>query len=125
MNSLAWARPEALKLLDGFVLPGNFVRLHVVRQKSNPHFWQLIKRFGERAPAPLLINTSFNLFGEPLVVKPRDAVRSYFCSGVDALIIDMFLLSKSAVNRVAVPARAPEVVHRADSTASPAFGQSN
>jgi len=106
MNSLAWARPEARKVLDGFVLPGNLVRLHVVRQKSNPHFWQLIKRFGERAPAPLLINTSFNLFGEPLVVKPRDAVRSYFCSGVDALMIDMFLLSKSAVNRVAVSARA-------------------
>jgi carbamoyltransferase len=106
MNSLAWARPEAREVLDGFVLPGNLVRLHVVRQKSNPHFWQLIKRFGESAPAPLLINTSFNLFGEPLVVKPRDAVRSYFCSGVDALMIDMFLLSKSAVNRVAVSAKA-------------------
>ncbi len=37
------------------------------------------------APAPMLVNTSFNLFGEPLVVSPRDAVRSYFCSGVDAL----------------------------------------
>jgi carbamoyltransferase len=125
MNSLAWARPEARTLLDGFVLPGNFVRLHVVRQKSNPHFWQLIKRFGERAPAPLLINTSFNLFGEPLVVKPRDAVRSYFCSGVDALMIDMFLLSKSAVNRIAAPVRASEIPHRADSTVSPAVGQSN
>ena len=43
--------------------------------------WQLLKLFGNEAPAPLLVNTSFNLFGEPLVVKPRDAVRSYFCSG--------------------------------------------
>jgi len=106
MNSLAWVRPEGRKLLDGFVLPGNLVRLHVVRQKANPQFWQLIKRFGERAPAPLLVNTSFNLFGEPLVVGPRDAVRSYFCSGVDALMIDMFLLSKSAVNRASVTTRA-------------------
>lgn len=106
MNSLAWVRPEARKLLDGFVLPGNLVRLHVVRQNSNPQFWQLIKRFGERAPAPLLVNTSFNLFGEPLVVKPRDAVRSYFCSGVDALMIDMFLLSKSAVNNASIATRA-------------------
>lgn len=104
MNSLAWVRPEARQLLDGFVLPGNFVRLHVVQQKSNPQFWQLIKRFGERAPAPFLVNTSFNLFGEPLVVKPRDAVRSYFCSGVDALMIDMFLLSKSGVNSATVAA---------------------
>ena len=45
--------------------------------------------------APLLFNTSFNLFGEPLVVKPRDAVRSYFCSGIDALVIDNFVLSKT------------------------------
>jgi carbamoyltransferase len=82
------------------------VRLHVVRQKSNPQFWRLIKRFGEHAPAPLLVNTSFNLFGEPLVVKPRDAVRSYFCSGVDALMIDLFLLSKYAVNQAYVSTRA-------------------
>jgi carbamoyltransferase len=102
MNSLAWVRSEGRKLLDGFVLPGNLARLHVVRQSSNPQFWRLIKRFGERAPAPILVNTSFNLFGEPLVVKPRDAVRSYFCSGVDALMIDMFLLSKSALNHTAV-----------------------
>jgi carbamoyltransferase len=46
------------------------------------------------------VNTSFNLFGEPLVVKPRDAVRSYFCSGIDALIIDNFVLSKSTIQTV-------------------------
>jgi carbamoyltransferase len=72
------------------------VRLHVVRRQSNPLFWRLLKRFGEQAPAPLLVNTSFNLFGEPLVVKSRDAVRSYFCSGIDALMIDNFLLSKTS-----------------------------
>jgi carbamoyltransferase len=125
MNSLAWARPEARELLDGFVLPGNLVRLHVVRQKSNPQFWQLIKRFGERAPAPLLINTSFNLFGEPLVVKPRDAVRSYFCSGVDALMMDMFLLSKSAVNRVAVSASVLKLPTGVDSTVVRPSAKSN
>ena len=52
-------------------------------------------RFGQFAPAPMLVNTSFNLFGEPLVVSPRDAVRSYFCSGVDALIIGSFSLTKT------------------------------
>ena len=54
-----------------------------------------LKRFGENAPAPVLVNTSFNLFGEPLVITPRDAVRSYFCSGADALLAGNFLLSKS------------------------------
>ena len=96
MSSLALVRPGSNALPEGFVLPGNLVRLHVVQQQSNPVLWWLLKRFGETAPAPLLVNTSFNLFGEPLVVKPRDAVRSYFCSGMDALVIDNFVLSKTA-----------------------------
>jgi hypothetical protein len=51
--------------------------------------------FGERSPAPFLINASFiNLFDEPLVNSPRDAVRSFYSSGVDALVIDGFMLAK-------------------------------
>ena len=95
MNSLARIKPGVNVLPDGFVLPGNLVRLQVVQQQANPLLWRLLKRVGEQAPAPLLVNTSFNLFGEPLVVKPRDAVRSYFCSGLDALVIDNFILSKT------------------------------
>jgi carbamoyltransferase len=81
-------------LPPGFLLPDNLVRLHVVRAADNPLFWKLLNRAGENAPAPLLVNTSFNLFGEPLVVTPRDAVRSYFCSGADALLAGNFLLEK-------------------------------
>jgi carbamoyltransferase len=105
MNSLATAR-HANVLPEGFLLPGNLVRLPVVRQQSNPLFWRLLKRFGEQAPAPMLVNTSFNLFGEPLVVKPRDAMRSYFCSGIDALVVDNFVLSKAATNHVLAATRA-------------------
>jgi carbamoyltransferase len=81
-------------LPPGFLLPGNLVRLQVVRSADNPLFWKLLNRAGENAPAPMLVNTSFNLFGEPLVVTPRDAVRSYFCSGADALVAGSFLLEK-------------------------------
>ncbi len=94
MTSLAYARPTEDETLRGFFLPGNRVRLQVVTRQSNPLFWRLLKRFGEQAPAPILVNTSFNLFGEPLVVSPRDAVRSFYCSGIDALMIDNFLLKK-------------------------------
>ncbi len=96
MSSLARVKPGSNVLPEGFALPGNLVRLQVVQRQSNPTLWRLLKRFGEEAPAPLLVNTSFNLFGEPLVVKPRDAVRSYFCSGMDALVIENFVLSKTA-----------------------------
>lgn len=105
MNSLGTVCSENNVLPDGFALPGNRVRLHVVQQKANPLFWRLLKRFGEVAPAPMLINTSFNLAGEPLVSKPQDAFRSYFCSGVDALVIENFVLSKHSVaslNKVSV-----------------------
>jgi carbamoyltransferase len=95
MASMGFVKPEARELLKDFILPGNLVRLHVVERTANPLFWQLLKQSGENAPAPLLVNTSFNLFGEPLVITPRDAVRSYFCSGTDALVIGNFILAKS------------------------------
>ncbi len=95
MASLAHVKPEAQAMLEGFVLPGNRVRLHAVDRETNPLLWRLLKKFGERAQAPLLVNTSFNLFGEPLVVTPRDAIRSYACSGTDAMSIGSFLLTKS------------------------------
>jgi carbamoyltransferase len=94
MATLGMARPEAARLLEGFLLPGGRVRLHVVERAANPLLWRLLERFGQFASAPMLVNTSFNLFGEPLVVSPRDAVRSYFCSGVDALVIGSFSLTK-------------------------------
>ncbi len=95
MTSVGCTKPAAQELVRDFVLPGNRVRLHVVQRQVNPAFWSLLKKFGERAAAPFLVNTSFNLFGEPLVISPRDAVRSFFCSGIDALVIHGFVLVKS------------------------------
>ncbi len=98
LTTMATANEKGRKLLEslapGFLLPGNLVRLQVVRPADNPLFWKLLNDSGQNAPAPLLVNTSFNLFGEPLVVTPRDAVRSYFCSGADALVAGNFLLEK-------------------------------
>ncbi|HKF53375.1 MAG TPA: carbamoyltransferase C-terminal domain-containing protein, partial [Candidatus Acidoferrales bacterium] len=95
MATMARLRLEGRQLLSVHAVPQDRVRLHVVRREVNPGYWALLKAFGEQAHAPILLNASFNLFGEPLVVSPRDAVRSYFCSGVDALVIGNFLLVKS------------------------------
>jgi carbamoyltransferase len=107
MNSLARVRPGVEGLPEGFVLPGGLVRLHTVKKQTNPALWELLKRFGEAAPAPMLLNTSFNLFGEPLVVSPLDAIRSYACSGIDALLMDNFLLTKVPF-QASAPARKPQ-----------------
>ena len=95
MATMGRLRPEYRELLSMHTLPGDLVRLHVVAREANPPYWNLLKGFGSQAPAPVLLNTSFNLFGEPLVLSPRHAVRSYFCSGADALVIGSFLLIKS------------------------------
>ena len=120
MSSLGWARPAVDGSLRDFLMPESRVRLQVVRREDNPLFWRLLKRFGEKGPAPVLVNTSFNLFGEPLVVSPRDAVRSYYSSGVDALMMDNFLLRKHEDVRLVfgeVDARLP--ANAANSQSSP------
>ncbi len=80
--------------IERFAFHGNAVRVHTVDRHFNPLFWKLLHKFGESAPAPILVNTSFNLFGEPLVTDPRGAVRSFYCAGIDALAIGSFLLVK-------------------------------
>jgi carbamoyltransferase len=80
--------------LEQFAFNGREVRVHTVDKDSNPGFWRLLHKFGETAPAPVLVNTSFNLFGEPLVSDPREAVRSFYCSGIDALALGSFLVVK-------------------------------
>lgn len=80
--------------LERFAFNGAAIRVHTVEKQSNPLFWKLLHKFGESAPAPILVNTSFNLFGEPLVTDPRSAVRSFYCAGIDALAIGPFLVVK-------------------------------
>jgi carbamoyltransferase len=98
MTTMATAKSNARELFDssisGFISKEGLVRLQVVTSEDNPLFWNLLRRFGEKAAAPILVNTSFNLFGEPLVITPRDAVRSFYCSGTDALLAGNFLLTK-------------------------------
>jgi carbamoyltransferase len=68
--------------------------VHVVARDDNPLYWKLLNSAGEKTGLPVLYNTSFNLFGEPLVCTPRDAIRSFYSSGIDALFAGSFLLQK-------------------------------
>lgn len=86
--------PPGVTLFDRFLFAQRRVRLHLVERETNPRFWNLLHTFGQSAPAPVLVNTSFSLFGEPLVCTPRDAIRTFYCSGLDALVIGDFLIVK-------------------------------
>ncbi|HWE48954.1 MAG TPA: carbamoyltransferase C-terminal domain-containing protein [Bryobacteraceae bacterium] len=78
----------------GAILASDLIRVHTVSRDDNPLYWQLLHAFGEKTGLPVLYNTSFNLFGEPLVCTPRDAVRSFYSSGIDAMVVGNFLLKK-------------------------------
>jgi len=70
------------------------VRLQSVERQTNPLFYRLIERFRDRTGIPAVLNTSFNDAGEPLVGSPRDAIRTFFSTGMDALALGSFLLEK-------------------------------
>ena len=71
-------------------------RVQSVTREQNERYYDLIKRFATRTGIPALLNTSFNLKGEAIVNSPFDAIRTFYTSGLDALIIDRFLLAKES-----------------------------
>jgi carbamoyltransferase len=78
------------------VLPGPHaaVRVHTVGQEALPRFRTLLQACGEATGLPMVVNTSFNGFREPIVCSPRDAVRVFFGSGLDMLVLGQFVVSK-------------------------------
>jgi carbamoyltransferase len=76
------------------LLGGDLIRVHTVNRDENPVYHALLTAAGESTDLPVLYNTSFNLFGDPLVCTPRDAVRSFYSSGIDALFAGNFYLEK-------------------------------
>ncbi len=88
------ASPAAVSRAPSAVHVDGTMRPQIVRPEASPRFGRLLQQFGNLTGDPLLINTSFNLAGEPLVNTPSDALRAYFDSGLDALVMGTFLLSK-------------------------------
>jgi len=78
----------AVTHIDGSARP------QTVEREVNPLYWRLIDEFGKHTGVPVVMNTSFNLRGEAIVHTPTDAVRTFFSSGMDALLIGSFLVEK-------------------------------
>jgi carbamoyltransferase len=74
-----------------------------VREATNPRLYQLLKEFDALTGVPVLINTSYNIKGEPIVETPRDAVACFLTTGVDHLIMHDTVVSKNAMHRVVGP----------------------
>jgi carbamoyltransferase len=87
-------RPLHRETFSAALLGEDYVRVHTVRREENPLYHALLHAAGRESGLPVLYNTSFNLFGEPLVCTPRDAVRSFYSSGTDELFAGNFALEK-------------------------------
>jgi carbamoyltransferase len=70
------------------------VRPQLVQRETNSRYWKLIKEFGDRTGEYVVLNSSFNIMGEPIVNNPKEAVRCFYDSGIDALLIGNYLLRK-------------------------------
>jgi carbamoyltransferase len=71
-------------------------RLQTVDDERNPRLANLMRRFKQRTGCPVLINTSFNVRGEPIVCTPQDAVRCFFGTEMDVLVLENFVIRRAA-----------------------------
>jgi len=69
-------------------------RVQTIDRERNPRFWKLLNRFWQRTGTPVLINTSFNVRGEPIVATPADAYRCFLATNMDALVLENYVLLK-------------------------------
>jgi carbamoyltransferase len=81
-------RIPAVRHVDGTA------RVQTVNRRQHPLYYDLLKAFEQRTGVPVLVNTSFNTRGEPVVCTPRDAVECFWTSPLDALVIGPFLIEK-------------------------------
>jgi carbamoyltransferase len=81
-------RVPAIRHVDGTA------RAQTVTQEQAPLFHQLLERFRDRAGVPVLVNTSFNTRGKPIVCTPQDALECFFTSPIDVLAIGGYILQK-------------------------------
>jgi carbamoyltransferase len=90
----AQVRPDKRRFIPAVTHVDGSARPQTVERDVNPLYWRLIDAFGERTGVPVVLNTSFNLRGEAIVHTPTDAIRTFFSSGMDALVIGGFLVAK-------------------------------
>ena len=90
----AQVRPEKRSVIPSVTHVDGSARPQTVEREVNPLYYRLIDEFGAVTGVPVIMNTSFNLRGEAIVNTPTDALRTFFSSGMDALVIGSFLVEK-------------------------------
>jgi carbamoyltransferase len=87
-------RKEKIAQVPAVVHVDNTGRLQTITQQENGRFYELVRKFYEQTGVPLLLNTSFNVRGEPIVETPDDAIRCLLSSGLDACVFENLIAFK-------------------------------
>ena len=90
----AQVRAEKRSVIPSVTHVDGSARPQTVEKEINPLYWRLIDEFGKRTGVPVIMNTSFNLRGEAIVHTPTDAIRTFYSSGMDGLVIGSFQVEK-------------------------------
>ncbi len=90
----AQVRPEKRGIIPSVTHVDGSARPQTVEREINPLYYRLIDEFGKITGVPVIMNTSFNLRGEAIVHTPTDAIRTFFSSGMDALVMGDYLVEK-------------------------------
>jgi len=96
-------RPEWRDKIPSIVHVDGTARVQTVSEATNPMLYGLLKEFDALTGVPVLINTSYNIKGEPIVETPRDAVACFLTTGVDHLIMHDTIVSKTAMHKIVGP----------------------
>lgn len=97
MEKIYRFRPEVMKKVPAVVHVDGSGRLQTVSKVDNPRWHDLISRFAERSGVPILLNTSFNIKGEPIVETPGDAINTFFKSGLEMMFLHDFVVDKRSM----------------------------
>jgi carbamoyltransferase len=89
-------KPEFRDKLPAVVHVDGTCRIQTVNQEDNGIYYELIKEFADRTGVPLLLNTSYNLAGEPIIETPEDAIKDLLATNIDVLVMGDLLLRKRA-----------------------------
>ena len=92
--------PEQRGRIPAVVHVDGTARPQMVRQDINPRYYDLIKAFGDRTGEHAILNTSFNVKGEPIVCHPREAIRCFYDTGLDVLFVGNYKLVKPKLQQV-------------------------
>jgi carbamoyltransferase len=98
MLMTAQVRPQRRDQVQATTHEDGSSRMQKVEKSVNPRYYGLIERFGQLTGVPVLLNTSFNLKGEPIVNTPLEAYATFQRSELDALVMDRCLVRRKAAN---------------------------